>query len=69
MEKHITEAIDAIKKENEISKEMQKSLKDFRNNQKNFQYDYEEDFYEPTQHREYINEDNKRPSLDNLFRL
>lgn len=25
----------------------QKPLSEFRNNQKNFQYDYEEDFYEP----------------------
>lgn len=52
--------IETIIKQLEIEKSQeglkQKPLSEFRNNQKSFQYDYEEDLYEP--HREpYVNED------------
>jgi len=39
--------IEQLEKEKSQDGIKQKPLSEFRNNQKNFQYDYEEDFYEP----------------------
>lgn len=45
--KDIEEIISRMKSENSNSTFKPKRPEAFRNNQKNFQYDYEEDFYEP----------------------
>lgn len=47
IELEIDRAIEHIKQEKIESQLKPKELSEFRNNYKNFQYDYEEDFYEP----------------------
>ena len=51
--KDIDEIVSQMKQENENRELRPKPLNSFRNNQKNFQYDYEEDFYEP---RDFFND-------------
>lgn len=51
--KDIEEMISRMKSESSTEKFKPKQLESFRNNQKNFQYDYEEDFYEP---RDFYND-------------
>ena len=43
----IDSILSQLKEEKSRGEIDQKPLSEFRNNQKNFQYDYEEDFYEP----------------------
>lgn len=51
--KDIEEMISRMKSESSTEKFKPKQFESFRNNQKNFQYDYEEDFYEP---RDFYND-------------
>lgn len=52
--KDIEEMISRMKSENSSNEFKPKKADAFRNNQKNFQYDYEEDFYEPRDfHNDY----------------
>ncbi len=44
---HVEESLETILSEKNKGSFKQKPLKEFRNNQKNFEYDYEEDPYEP----------------------
>ena len=43
----IDSILSKLKEEKSRGEIYQKPLSEFRNNQKHFQYDYEEDFYEP----------------------
>ncbi|MGB5823699.1 MAG: hypothetical protein WBH44_06460 [Proteocatella sp.] len=47
MELNIDNVIEHIKQQQAEAQLKPKPLSEFRNNYKNFQYDYEEDFYEP----------------------
>ena len=44
---HVEDSLETMLSQKKKSSFKQKPLKEFRNNQKNFEYDYEEDPYEP----------------------
>ncbi len=53
LDEYIDDELDVLLKKENRKKFNPKPPKSFRNNHKRFQYDYEEDFYEPSYEDEY----------------